>query len=112
MTLDKSTLIPIGSAAAVVVAVLGFLYATDGRFDRVEARLIKLEGQVLVIDEKLEDIRSEIYSVGLMDLSNRIQKLEKRTEDVWRTRQMELWAQTLGALNPELKIPEVLRDDG
>ncbi len=80
--LDKGTTISIG----LLIVVLGAVVYLSQWMARVDAKLESLDG-------KISDVR------------------ERETADRWRGHDMRVWAASLGAMNPDLKVPVVVREN-
>jgi hypothetical protein len=83
-TLDKNTGL---SILGLIVTILGAVFYISSWMSKVEARLTALD--------KLEQL-DRLTSFG---------------GDRWRGKDMEAWAARLKELNPDLRIPVVIRDD-
>lgn len=80
-TISRDTRTTVGSAAAVVVAIISAALWLNGRFADLDARLVQI--------------------------TYRLDRGDERMEDRWTGTHQRIWAAEMRRLNPTLVVPEV-----
>ena len=99
--------LPLGTVAAVVVAVVGFLWTAMQFMRRIERKHDALTNDIA---KNRDDIRAEIAALRT-DMQHRFERLEDHTQVYLRQRDFAAWVDRLRDSSPALKVPSAFDAD-